>query len=173
MDADRNVCSYITSLYMQFGSGLTSETSGVLFHNRGIGFKVAPGHPASVAPRKRPPHTILPGLAMRAGRPWLAFGVKGAAYQPIGQAQILTNLIDYGMDLQAAIDDARCAYNEGHVDVERGISDAVRRGLTALGHRVVETALPLGGAQCVAIDWERGTLSAASDPRKDGLALCY
>jgi gamma-glutamyltranspeptidase / glutathione hydrolase len=77
------------------------------------------------------------------------------------------------MDLQAAIDDARCAYNEGHVDVERGISDSVRRGLTALGHRVVETALPLGGAQCVAIDWERGTLSAASDPRKDGLALCY
>ena len=110
---------------------------------------------------------------MRAGRPWLAFGVKGAAYQPIGQAQILTNLIDYGMDLQAAIDDARCAYNEGHVDVERGITDAVRRGLTALGHRVVETALPLGGAQCVAIDWERGTLSAASDSRKDGLALCY
>ena len=173
VDADRNVCSFINSLYMQFGSGLTSETSGVLFHNRGIGFKVAPGHPASVAPRKRPPHTILPGLAMRAGRPWLAFGVKGAAYQPIGQAQILTNLIDYGMDLQAAIDDARCAYNEGHVDVERGISDAVRRGLTALGHRVVETALPLGGAQCVAIDWERGTLSAASDSRKDGLALCY
>jgi gamma-glutamyltranspeptidase / glutathione hydrolase len=173
VDADRNVCSFINSLYMQFGSGLTSETSGVLFHNRGIGFKVAPGHPASVAPRKRPPHTILPGLAMRAGRPWLAFGVKGAAYQPIGQAQILTNLIDYGMDLQVAIDDARCAYNEGRVDVERGISDAVRRGLTALGHRVVETALPLGGAQCVAIDWERGTLSAASDPRKDGLALCY
>ena len=173
VDEDRNVCSFINSLYMQFGSGLASEKSGVLFHNRGIAFTVTPGLPNSVAPRKRPSHTILPGLAMRGGRPWLAFGVKGAAYQPIGQAQILTNLIDHGMDLQAAIDDARCAYNEGRVDVERGISDSVRRGLTALGHRVVETALPLGGAQCVAIDWERGTLSAASDPRKDGLALCY
>jgi gamma-glutamyltranspeptidase/glutathione hydrolase len=173
VDAERNVCSFINSLYMQFGSGLASENSGVLFHNRGISFTVAPGHPNCVAPRKRPSHTILPGLAMRSGRPWLAFGVKGAAYQPIGQAQILTNLIDHGMDLQEAIDDARCAYNEGRVDVERGVSHAVRHGLTALGHRVVETALPLGGAQCVAIDWERGTLSAASDPRKDGLALCY
>jgi gamma-glutamyltranspeptidase / glutathione hydrolase len=172
-DADRNVCSFINSLYLQFGSGLASEKSGVLFHNRGFGFTLAPGKANSVAPRKRPSHTILPGLAMKQGRPWLALGVKGAAYQPIGQAQILTNLIDYGLDPQEAIDDARCAYNDGRIDVERGVSDAVRRGLTALGHRVAETALPHGGAQCVTVDWDRGTLAAASDPRKDGLALCY
>src|SRR5262249_5168419 len=138
-----------------------------------FGFTLTPGKANSVAPRKRPSHTILPGLAMKQGRPWLALGVKGAAYQPIGQAQILTNLIDYGMDPQAAIDDAGCAYNDGRIDVERGVSDDVRRGLTTLGHRVAETALPHGGAQCVTVDWERGSLAAASDPRKDGLALCY
>jgi len=173
VDKDRNVCSFINSIYMQFGSALTSEKTGVLFHNRGADFVVAPGHPNSVAPRKRPTHTILPALAMRDGRPWLAYGVKGAAYQPIGQAQVISNLLDHSMDLQEAIDDPRCAYDNGAISVERGISEKIRNGLRAFGHDVVDAVLPLGGAQAVAIDWQRGSLAAASDPRKDGVALAY
>jgi gamma-glutamyltranspeptidase / glutathione hydrolase len=173
IDPDRNVCSFINSLYMPFGSGIASQGFGVLFHNRGADFVAQQGYPNSVAPRKRPTHTILPALAMKDGQPWLAYGVKGAGYQPIGQAQVLSNLIDYGMDLQSAIDDPRCAYDGGKINVERGISEEIRQGLRAAGYTVAEAALPMGGAQCAAIDWRRGTISAASDPRKDGLALCY
>lgn len=173
VDRERNLCSLINSLYLQFGSGIASERSGVLFHNRGAGFRLDPSHPDALAPRKRPARTILPALVTRDAQPWLAIGVKGAAYQPIGQAQVLTNLIDYGMDLQEVIDEPRCAYNDGKIDVERGIAPAIRDELAELGHRINELTLPLGGTQCVAIDWRRGTLSAASDPRKDRLALCY
>jgi gamma-glutamyltranspeptidase/glutathione hydrolase len=173
VDEERNVCSFVNSLYFQFGTGLSSPESGILFHNRGAGFKVKPGHPNNVAPRKRPSHTILPGLALKDGQPWLSFGVKGAAFQPIGQVQILTGVLDYGMDLQEAIDAPRCGYNDGKLEVERGISTAVRDRLAALGHSVVEIKTPLGGAQAIAIDYAHGSLAAASDPRKDGVALCY
>jgi gamma-glutamyltranspeptidase/glutathione hydrolase len=173
VDAERNVCSFINSLYFQFGSGLASPQSGILFHNRGLGFRVQPGHPNNVAPRKRPSHTILPGLALKNGRPWLSLGVKGAAYQPIGQAQILMSVVDDGMDVQEAIDGPRCGFNDRVVEVERGISAATRSALAALGHPVAAANVPLGGAQAVLIDDARGTLAAGSDPRKDGVALCY
>jgi gamma-glutamyltranspeptidase/glutathione hydrolase len=173
VDAERNVCSFINSLYFQFGSGLASPRSGILFHNRGLGFRVQPGHPNNVAPRKRPSHTILPGLALKNGRPWLSLGVKGAAYQPIGQAQILMSVVDDGMDVQEAIDGPRCGFNDRTVEVERGISAATRSTLVALGHPVTEANAPLGGAQAVLIDEARGTLAAGSDPRKDGVAFCY
>ena len=77
------------------------------------------------------------------------------------------------MDLQEAIDAPRCGYNDGKLEVERGISTAVRDRLAALGHSVVEIKTPLGGAQAIAIDYAHGSLAAASDPRKDGVALCY
>jgi gamma-glutamyltranspeptidase / glutathione hydrolase len=173
VDAERNVCSLINSLYFHFGSGLVSPQSGVLFHNRGFGFRVQPGHPNNVAPRKRPSHTILPGLALKKGRPWLSLGVKGAFYQPIGQAQILMSVIDDGMDIQEAIDGPRCGFNDRVVELERGISAATRSALVALGHPIAEAKAPLGGAQAVLIDEARGTLAAGSDPRKDGMALCY
>lgn len=173
VDAERNVCSFINSLYFQFGSGLASPQSGILFHNRGVGFRVHLGHPNNVAPRKRPSHTILPGLALKNGRPWLSLGVKGAAYQPIGQAQILMSVIDDSMDVQEAIDGPRCGFNDRVVEVERGVSTTTRSALVALGHPVAEANVPLGGAQAVLIDEARGTLAAGSDPRKDGMALCY
>jgi gamma-glutamyltranspeptidase/glutathione hydrolase len=172
-DADRNVCSFINSLYFQFGTGLASPESAIIFHNRGVGFRVEPGHPNTVAPRKRPSHTILPGMAFRDGHPWLALGVKGAAFQPIGQASILTAVIDDGLDIQEALDAPRCGYNnDGKVEVERSVPAAVRERLIALGHPVVEAKAALGGAQMVAIDHQHGTLAAASDPRRDGVALC-
>ncbi len=173
VDSDRNVCSFINSLYFQFGTALTSPESGIVFHNRGVGFRVKDGHPNNVAPRKRPSHTILPGLALKNGRPWLSLGVKGAAYQPIGQAQILANVIDSNMDIQEAIDGPRCGFNGRVVEAERGIPDSTRDALVLLGHPVVDAKAPLGGAQAVAIDDVRGSLAAASDPRKDGIALCY
>lgn len=99
--------------------------------------------------------------------------MKGAAYQPIGQVQILTNVIDSGMDIQEAIDGPRCGFNDRVVEVERGISASTRSALVLLGHPVVDAKVPLGGAQAVAIDDVRGSLAAASDQRKDGIALCY
>jgi gamma-glutamyltranspeptidase/glutathione hydrolase len=173
VDAERNCCSFINSLYFQFGSGLLAPESGVLLQNRGAGFRVEPGHPNCIAPRKRPMHTIIPGMALRDGRPWLSFGVMGGGFQPVGHVHLLTNLIDYGMDLQEAIDCPRCFHVGGRIEAERGVADAVVRELAARGHEVVRPEMPWGGGQAVAIDWANGTLAAASDPRKDGCALGY
>ena len=172
VDADRNVCSFINSIYFPFGSGLVTPTSIVL-QNRGAGFRVAPGHPNCVAPRKRPLHTIIPGMAMKQGRPWLSYGVMGGSYQPVGHVHVLTNMIDYGMDVQEALDCARCFHIGGGIDAERGVSEAVVQGLRALGHRVVRPEMPWGGGQAIELDWQNGTLAAGSDPRKDGCALGY
>ena len=172
VDADRNVCSFINSIYFPFGSGLVTPTSIVL-QNRGAGFRVAPGHPNCVAPRKRPLHTIIPGMAMKQGRPWLSYGVMGGSYQPVGHVHVLTNMIDYGMDVQEALDCARCFHIGGGIDAERGVSEVVVQGLRALGHRVVRPEMPWGGGQAIELDWQNGTLAAGFDPRKDGCALGY
>jgi gamma-glutamyltranspeptidase/glutathione hydrolase len=173
VDAERNVCSFINSLYFPFGSGLVSPETGVLLQNRGAGFRVEPGHANCVAPGKRPLHTIMPGMALKGARPWASFGVMGGAFQPVGHVHLLTNLIDYGMDVQEAIDSPRCFYTGGRIEAERGVSDAVLRGLAALGHAVARSEGPWGGAQAILIDWQNGTLAAGSDPRKDGCALGY
>lgn len=173
VDRDRNVCSLINSIYFSFGSGLVSPKSAVVLQNRGAGFRVEPGHPNCVAPRKRPLHTIIPGLAVQDGRPILAYGVMGGSYQPVGQVHLLTNLYDYGMDVQEAIDCARTFHVGGNLELERGVSAELETGLKALGYSIHRPDMPWGGAQAVAIDWQRGTLAAGSDPRKDGCALGY
>jgi gamma-glutamyltranspeptidase/glutathione hydrolase len=173
VDRDRNVCSLINSLYFSFGSGLVAPKSGVVLQNRGAGFRVQPGHPNCVAPRKRPLHTIIPGLAIENGRPILAYGVMGGSYQPVGQVHLLTNMIDFGMDVQEAIDCARTFHVGGNLELERGVPAGIEAGLKALGHSIHRPDMPWGGAQAVAIDWKRGTLAAGSDPRKDGCALGY
>jgi len=173
VDRDRNAVSFINSLYFQFGSGIVSNNSGVVFQNRGAGFRVEPGHPNCVAPRKRPMHTIIPAMVLRDGRCVLSFGVMGGGYQPLGHTHVLTNLVDFGMDIQQAIDGPRMAFVHGQLDLERGIPDPILAGLKALGHPVGRPEMPWGGGQAVQIDWQRGTLAAGSDPRKDGLALGY
>ncbi|HUN50968.1 MAG TPA: gamma-glutamyltransferase [Candidatus Sulfotelmatobacter sp.] len=173
VDKDRNVCSFINSLYFPFGSALVSEKTGVVLQNRGAGFRVQPGHPNCVAPRKRPLHTIIPGMALEGGRPVVAYGVMGGAYQPVGHVHVIGNMFDYGMDPQEALDCARVFHVEGRLDVERGVSDVVMAGLGALGHEVRRPDMPWGGGQLIKIDWDKGTLAAASDPRKDGCALGY
>jgi len=173
VDRDRNVVSFINSIFYHFGSGITGRTSGVVLQNRGAGFVVKPGHPNCVAGGKRPLHTIIPGMVCEGGRATLGYGVMGGTYQPVGHAWFLTNHFDHGMDLQQALDAPRAYHEAGTYSLEKGMPAATVQALAALGHRVAPTTEALGGGQAVAVDWQRGTLTAASDPRKDGLALAY
>jgi gamma-glutamyltranspeptidase/glutathione hydrolase len=173
VDRDGGACSLINSIYQTFGSGILAERSGVLLQNRGLCFAFEPGHPNSFAPNTRPAHTIMPGLATRDGKPAISFGVMGEHYQPMGQTWVLTNAVEYGMDIQAAIDFPRVCPHLGKVEIERGVSPAMREKLAALGHKLNELERPLGGGQAIMIDHERGILIGGSDPRKDGAALGY
>jgi gamma-glutamyltranspeptidase/glutathione hydrolase len=173
VDRDRMAVSLINSLYHNFGSGIATENSGVLLHSRGAGFVLDPDHPNAIGCGKRPMHTIIPALGMRDGRCDVSFGVMGAAYQPMGHAQVVVNMVDYGMDPQAAIDMPRLFFDGDLTEVEKGISAATLAGLQAHGHTIVPRPTPFGGGQAIRIDWERGVLIGGSDPRKDGCALGY
>jgi gamma-glutamyltranspeptidase / glutathione hydrolase len=173
VDRDRNAVTLINSLFYAFGSGIATEKTGVMLHNRGCSFVLTPDHPNAIAPSKRPMHTIIPALAMRDGRCDMSFGVMGGSYQAMGHAHFISNIVDYGMDVQQAIDGPRVFFDGEKTDVERGVSQAARDGLKARGHDVNVRELPLGGGQAIRIDWERGVLVGASDGRKDGCALGY
>ncbi|MET3524583.1 gamma-glutamyltranspeptidase [Mesorhizobium abyssinicae] len=173
VDKDRNAISLINSLSGLFGSGISCLETGVVLHNRAASFRLDSSHPNALAPRKRPLHTLMPGMITRAGRAVMPYGVMGGDYQPFGHAHFLSNVIAYGMDLQEAIDDARVFHRDGCVVVEHGVSlDAIHQ-LRDKGHAVVIADKPLGGAQAIWIDHERDTLTGASDPRKDGMAAGY
>ena len=171
VDRDLNAVSLINSVYDGFGSGIACRDTGVLFHNRGRSFRLDPAHPNVVAPGKRPMHTIIPGLAFKGGDLWCSFGVMGGNYQPVGQAHLLSRLIDDGLDPQAALDAPRAMAYPGDLEAEAGIGRAARLGLAERGHRVVDAPGPLGGGQAIVIDRRRGVLIGGSDPRKDGMAL--
>ncbi|HET6183922.1 MAG TPA: gamma-glutamyltransferase family protein [Acetobacteraceae bacterium] len=173
VDRDGNACSFINSLFEGFGSAIVAEGSGVLLHNRGFGFRLQRGHPNCIAPRKRPMHTIIPGMLMQDGKAVMPFGVMGGHFQPMGQSLFLTNLLDYGLDVQAAIDLPRLFPRLGAIEAERGIDAALSDRLSRLGHIVRQIDRPHGGAQAIWIDRARGCLIGGSDPRKDGLALGY
>ncbi|MCA8882922.1 MAG: gamma-glutamyltransferase family protein [Rhodobacteraceae bacterium] len=173
IDRNRMVVSLIYSIFHDFGSGIATPEHGILFHNRGAGFSLERGHPNEAAGGKRPMHTIIPAMLRENGRVTLPFGVMGGAYQPTGHARLVSNLRDFGMDIQSAIDAPRAFSDAGAMKVERGYSDAVRADLAERGHRVTIPEVPIGGAQAVRIDHELGILEGASDPRKDGCALGY
>jgi gamma-glutamyltranspeptidase/glutathione hydrolase len=173
VDRDRNAVSLINSVFDSFGSGLVCPETGVLFHDRGKSFVLDPEHPNVIAPGKRPMHTIIPALAFEGGRPAIGFGVMGGHYQPVGHVHVLTNVVDFGLDPQAAIDAPRAFAYEGELRLEAGVSEATAQALAARGHRVVRWGRPLGGAQMIMVDHARGVLIGGSDPRKDGLALGY
>ena len=173
VDRDRNACSFINSVFFSFGSGLVAGSTGINLQNRGAGFVLDDGHVNQLEPRKRPLNTIIPAMVYRDGKPVLSFGVMGGQYQAMGQTYVLSNWIDYGMDVQQALDAARFMLYGGVLDVEDGVPEATREGLRARGHRVVSEDPPHGGGQAILIDWERGVLHGGSDPRKDGCALGY
>jgi gamma-glutamyltranspeptidase/glutathione hydrolase len=173
VDEAGNACSFINSIFDSFGSAIFDEETGVLLHNRGASFVLDPHHPNVLAGGKRPMHTIIPGMLMRNGEAVMPFGVMGGHFQPMGQTLFLTNVLEYGFDVQAAIDHPRLMPLLGDVQVERGIPPETRAGLTGRGHRLTDIDIPLGGGQAIWIDGERGILIGGSDPRKDGLALGY
>lgn len=174
-DSAGNMVSFINSLYDLFGSGVVVPGTGFALQDRGAGFTLEPGLANTVAPGKRPFHTIIPAFVTRAGaggadEPWLSFGVMGGSMQPQGQVQVLVNLLVFGMDLQDAIDAPRFRHFDGlRVALEPAIGDSVRRQLAALGHEIVpDSGVAFGGAQAI-MRLPRG-YAAGSDPRKDGMA---
>src|SRR6516225_1210588 len=173
VDRDRNVCSFINSVAHAFGAAIVSNKTGILLQNRAGGFRIQPGHPNCIAPRKRPLHTIIPALVTKGGRAVMPFGVMGGQYQPVGQTHVLSNMLDYGCDVQEAIDMPRGLHYVGVYQLEDGVPAAVVEGLKKLGHRTTSVIAPLGGGQAIWIDWDKGTLTGGSDPRKDGCALGY
>jgi gamma-glutamyltranspeptidase/glutathione hydrolase len=175
VDKDRNAVSFINSLFSSFGSGITGPQSGVVLQNRGDAFSVDPGHPNCIAPGKRPMHTIIPGMMVQDGKAAMPFGIMGGQYQACGHARFITNLVDFGLDVQQSMDLARSfpAPGDQEVQAESGVPAEVRAGLEALGHRFKAPPKPLGGSQAIRIDWDAGTLAGGSDPRKDGCALGY
>ena len=173
VDRDRMAVSFINSLYSNFGVGICTEKSGIMLTNRGACFTLEPDHPNTFGPNKRPMHTIIPALAMRQGRCDMSFGVMGAHYQPMGHVQIVLNMLDYGMDVQQAIDAPRFFFEDEQTVVEHRTKASTIEGLKLRGHDVVMAPSPWGGAQTIKIDWDRGVLIGGSEPRKDGCALGY
>ena len=184
-DADGNMISYIQSIFTSFGSRICPDGVGFAMQNRGKSFALDPEHPNRLAPRKRPFHTIIPGFVTQAGRPRLSFGVMGGDFQPEGHAQVLMNLLDFGLSPQQAGEQPRVSHGGspdprgdrgtglGTVYAERGIGAATRRGLRERGHLLAEETPAWGGYQAI---WRADAprrYFGGSDPRKDGCAIGY
>lgn len=184
-DKDRNMVSLIQSNYRGMGSGLCPAGLGFCLQDRGELFDMTPGRPNSYAPGKRPFHTIIPAFATRDGKPWLSFGVMGGATQPQGHAQIIVNLVDFGMNLQEAGDAPRILHGgssqpTGETMTDGGVlmleSDhdyAVVRDLMGRGHRIQYNRGSYGGYQGILYDAENDVYYGASESRKDGQAAGY
>ena len=138
----------------------------------GAGFCLTEGHPNELAGGKRPMHTIIPAMLRKSGKVIMPFGVMGGAYQPCGHARFVSNMVDFGLAPQAAIDAPRCFSGVEGMMMETGYSAQTRAELAEMGHDVKISPEPIGGAQSVLID-DSGVLIGASDPRKDGCALGY
>jgi len=183
VDKDRNCVSLIQSNYMGFGSGLAAPGTGFGLQNRGCLFSLDPAHANRLEPGKRPFHTIIPALVTKAGAPYFTFGVMGGDMQPQGHVQVLVNLLDFGMGVQAAGDAPRVehvggptptgqpeAAHGGTVVAEPGIPDAVVKGLEARGHVVRRVKVNGSGYQGILIDPKTGVLRGGTESRKDGVA---
>ena len=173
-DGNGNMVSWIQSLYMGFGSGITAGHTGVQLQNRGANFSLEPGHPNEAAPGKRPYHTIIPGFITKDGQAWSSFGVMGGFMQPQGHLQVGVNLIDFGMDPQTALDAPRFNWLEDkRVALETAVADDIRLNLQQRGHDLWEKGKPFyyGGGQVIVRDPDSGVLIGGSEPRNDGTAV--
>ncbi|MEM1366514.1 MAG: gamma-glutamyltransferase family protein [Cyanobacteria bacterium P01_H01_bin.15] len=171
--ADQNLMvSWIQSNYDGFGSGIAIPGTGIALHNRGAGFETSAAHPNAVAPNKRPFHTIIPGfLTQEDGQPLGPIGVMGAAMQPQGHVQMVTNLVDFGLNPQAALDAPRWRFIENtHVRLEKTVAPTLIQALRDRGHHI-ELSDPTWFGKGQIILRHQGSLLAASEPRSDGLAI--
>jgi gamma-glutamyltranspeptidase / glutathione hydrolase len=171
VDRDHNAVSFINSLFESFGSGLIAGDTGIVLHNRGALFVLDPEHPNVIAPRKRPFHTLSPGMVVRSGKPYFSFGVMGGDNQPQGHVQAVINLIDFGMDAQQAGEAPRFRHSGEQVLLESAFGSSVISGLAEKGHHIATAVDAWGGYQGIVIDPASGVLIGGSDPRKDGLAI--
>lgn len=174
-DGEGNMVSMIQSNYMGFGSGLVVPETGIALHNRGNNFSLDPRSPNCLAPGKKPYHTIIPGFLSRGGRPVGPFGVMGGFMQPQGHLQVVSNLVDFGMNPQEALDAPRWQWTEGlGVQVERGVSVDVARGLADRGHdiRMMYDPTPFGRGEIIART-VHGTLAGGTEPRTDGCVAAW
>jgi gamma-glutamyltranspeptidase/glutathione hydrolase len=186
VDKDRNCVSFIQSIFHGFGSQVVPGKLGFALQNRGALFSLEDGHPNRLEPKKRPFHTIIPGFVTKEGKPFFSFGVMGGDMQPQGQVQVLINLLDFGLNPQAAGDAARVQHfgsqtptgspmsaGGGTVACESGIPLETIQALRSRGHEVIRATGSFGGYQGILIDHAHGTLHGATDPRKDGSAVGY
>ena len=175
VDGQGNACSFINSIFTDFGSGLVVPGTGMILHNRASLFSLNPEHPNALAPNKRPYHTIIPGMATLNGELMLCYGMMGAFMQPQGHLQLISNIVDHGMDPQQAVNALRFMVANDQVIIEEGLDPEVARDLQARGHRVGTLTGPrrvsIGGAQVIQRDRDTGVLRAGSEPRKDGAAV--
>ncbi|SHG82422.1 gamma-glutamyltransferase [Ferrimonas marina] len=184
-DSDGNMVSLIQSNYRGMGSGMTPPGLGFVLQDRGELFSLTPGEANSYAPGKRPFHTIIPAFATKDGKPWLSFGVMGGATQPQAHAQIIINLVDFGLNLQETGDAPRILHtgssqptgeqmtDGGVVSLESGLPYLIRRQLMARGHTLQDSLGAYGGYQAILWDEANQTYIGASESRKDGMAAGY
>ncbi len=186
VDKDRNCVALIQSNYMGFGSGVGAPGTGFGIQNRGCLFSLDAKHANKLEPGKRPFHTIIPAMVTKDGEPYFSFGVMGGDMQPQGHVQVLVNMLDFGMNVQAAGDAARVehvgsatptgkpeAEKGGTIQAEFGIPDAVVKELESRGHVVKRTKTNSGGYQGILIDKAKGVLRGGTESRKDGAAVGY
>ena len=177
VDRERNAVSFISSIFHHFGSAVGVDGAGMILQNRGTSFSLDPRHLNRLEPHKRTMHTIVPAMLFKDGQFLMSFGVVGADMQPQGQVQFLTNLIDFNMNLQEAMDTPRGRHVKGmEVYLEEGIPEGTRSELRARGHKLLEAAPAInqvGGGQAIYLDRANDVLLGASDRRKDGCALGY
>jgi gamma-glutamyltranspeptidase / glutathione hydrolase len=184
-DRDGNMVSLIQSNFRGMGSGMTPPGLGFVLQDRGELFSLEAGHPNAFAPGKRPFHTIIPAFITRDGKPWISFGVMGGGMQPQGHAQIVVNLVDFGMGLQEAGDAPRVHHtgsgeptgkamtDGGIVNLESGFDYRTIRDLVGRGHAIQPANGPYGGYQAIMRHPEHGVWVGASESRKDGQAAGY
>jgi len=184
-DSDGNMVSLIQSNYVGMGSGMTPGDLGFVLQDRANSFSLDESHANALEPGKRPFHTIIPAFVMQDGKPLMSFGLMGGSMQPQGHAQIIVNLVDFGMNLQEAGDAARINHkgssspdgsrmdDGGVVHLEDGFGAAVRAALEAKGHVLGGSDGGFGGYQAIYFDESEGVYYGASEVRKDGQAAGY
>jgi gamma-glutamyltranspeptidase / glutathione hydrolase len=176
VDKDGNIASLIQSNYSEFGSGIVVSGMGFALQNRGALFVLDPGHPNALQPRKRPFHTIIPAF-MEQGDVHIGFGIMGGPNQPLAHAQFVSNLVDYGMNIQAAVEAPRFTVSDNTLScdivIESRIKPEVLQALRDKGHNLImqkEYSVAMGRGQAVMHNSKSGMNSGASDPRADGVA---